>query len=243
MAEPSASGRALPRVIAACGLALLACHFLATALYLNPLSVVGLAWHEPVHAYMEPLFRQRWSLFAPDPPMVDHRLDYQCEVDGQPGAWLSHSEELLRAHARWRVGPAASLRRLESAAIVATIGAHDPVLDQLLTAYADDEAHDRAWSEDLLAERIAATIRTSETAYRLVHAYCVEQLGRDPDRIRYRIITHDVVSYSQRNNAGEATPRATTQPWLGIGEARATAYLDAYARQKLEQPDPERDDG
>lgn len=60
------------RLVAALGVVALAGHFLATAVYLNPLSILGLRWSALAADYLEPLFRQRWSLFAPDPPLVDH---------------------------------------------------------------------------------------------------------------------------------------------------------------------------
>lgn len=267
----------LARVIAGLGLALLAAHFLATAIYLNPISVVGLAWHEPTRAYLEPLFRQRWSLFAPDPPLIDRRLDYQCEVDGQPGPWLSRSDALLGSHGRWRLGPAASLRRLESAAILATVGSYDPILDQLIAAYEDSpdraewereqsegrrrattrsrtqsSAEQRRWLEDVVVERIAANIRSSETAYRLVRAYCREDLGREPERMRFRIVTREITPYSQRQSPPDRRARqqlnATTLAWLGADELhllelRAKDYLEAYAQQKrADLPAPDHDD-
>ena len=237
--------RIVARVVAGLSLGLLAAHFLATAIYLNPVSVVGLAWHEPMRAYLEPLFRQRWSLFAPDPPLIDRRLDYQCEVDGQPGAWLSRSDALLGSHARWRVGPAASLRRLEATAIVATVGSHDPILAELIAANEDSSVEQRQWVEDVVVERIAANMRSSETAYRLVRAYCRDDLGRDPDRMRYRIVTRGITPYSERHSPPDARdPQnlgASTVPWLGadefdVLELRAQDYLEAYAQQKQAGP-------
>jgi hypothetical protein len=238
--KPSSESRRLPRVVALVGLAVLTVHFVATALYINPVSVVGLAWHTPIAAYLEPLFRQRWSLFAPDPPLLDRRLDYQCEVAGEPGEWLSRSDSLLQTHARRRFGPAASLRRLETAAVVATVGSHDEILVELLAsqAHASDEQRERV--EDLLAQRTAASIVSSEAAYRLVLAYCSEDLGAEPDRLRYRIVSIPITPFSARNDPSMIDEaRAMTSPWLGADdfdslELRAHEYLEAYERAKLE---------
>jgi hypothetical protein len=238
LATSTSEPRMLARVVAGLGLALLAAHFMATAIYLNPVSVIGLAWHEPIRAYLEPLFRQRWSLFAPDPPLIDRRLDYQCEVDGHAGAWLSRSDALLGSHARWRVGPAASLRRLEAAAILATVGSYDPILEQLIAAREDSSAEQRRWVEDVVVERIAANMRSSETAYRLVRAYCRDDLGHDPDRMRYRIVTREITPYSERHSPPDPQGLgASTVPWLGadefdVLELRARDYLEDYAQQK-----------
>jgi hypothetical protein len=233
--------RRLSRVITALGLVFLVVHFTFTTIYLNPVSVIGLAWREPVNSYLEPLFRQRWSLFAPDPPMLDRRLDYQCEVDGEHGEWLSRSEDLLATHARWRFSPAARLRRLETAAIVATVGSADVIVTELLAAQDNASEEQRERVEDLLAHRLAASVVASETGYRLVLAYCREDLGSDPDRMRYRIVTSSVTPYSDRNDPSKADePRAMTLPWLppdGFDtlELRAREYLDTYEQQKQER--------
>lgn len=223
---------ACARLLAAVGLLLIAVHFMLTAVYLNPVSVIGLAWQRPSAAYLEPLLRQRWALFAPDPPLVDRRLDYQCER----GPWHSRSDVLLETHARRRFGPAGRLRRLETAAIVATVGAHDPILDALLTSqvHASDEQRERI--EQLLAQRAATSIATRETAYRLILAYCREQLGRDPLRMRYRIVTRRITPFSRRNaGSADTESSAVTLPWLAPDELdslehRAAEALEAYER-------------
>lgn len=229
----------MARVTAIGGLVLVIGHFVATILYLNPISVIGLDYHAPVAGYLDPLFRQRWSLFAPDPPLQDRRLDYQCELDGVASPWATRTDALMRAHARWRVGPAASLHRLESAAVVASVGMHDPVFEQLVASADQATTEQQRHLEQLMVERVASTIVTSETAYRLISAYCIEDLGQVPDRMRYRIVTSDVIPYSARNSANVDThPRAMTLPWLGPDEygsleARAIEYLEAYEQQRL----------
>lgn len=240
--------RRLPRVIATLGLIFLVFHFSFTLLYLNPISVVGLAWRKPVVGYLEPLFRQRWSLFAPDPPLLDRRIDYQCDVGGEIGEWVSRSEDLLHTHARTRLGPAGPLRRLETAAVVASVGSQDEVLAELINAQdaASDEQRDQL--EDLLAQRAAATIRESEVGYRLVLSYCREDLGRDPDALRFRIVTTHITPFSHRNDESHVEePKAVVMPWLAPSEfdqleQRAIEYMELYRKQKQEratQPRPE----
>lgn len=244
-APTDTGGRTVPRALAAAGLLFLTVHFVFTAIYINPISVIGLAWRVPITAYLEPLFRQRWSLFAPDPPMLDRRLDYQCEVDGQSSEWVSRSEDLLETHARWRFSPAARLRRLETAAIVATVGSADLVFNELLASQDDASDEQRERVEDMFAQRVAASIVSSETAYRLVLAYCREDLGRDPDRMRYRVVTQDITPYSLRNDPdGASEPQGMTLPWLGPDEfntleLRAQEYLAVYEQQKRERAEAE----
>lgn len=81
-------------------------------------------------------------------------------------------------------------------------------------------------------------MRSSETAYRLVRAYCREDFGRDADRIRYRIVTREVTPYSERHRPPDPqSSGASTVPWLDadefdVIELRAQDYLEAYAQQK-----------
>nr|WP_255216322.1 DUF5819 family protein [Pseudenhygromyxa sp. WMMC2535] len=227
----------LPRIVTCLGLLALAFHFTVTAIYINPISVIGLAWSTEINAYLEPLFRQRWSLFAPNPPMLDRRLDYQCEVDGRPGEWLSRSEGLLETHARRRFSPAARLRRLETAAIVATVGSQDLMLEQLVAAQDDASEETRGRVQDALAQRVAASIVSSETAYRLVLAYCRQDLGHDPERMRYRVVTSAIKPFSERESPTLSEAKGMTMPWLApdefdVLEQRAIEYLEVYEQQK-----------
>lgn len=237
----SGSGRGLARILAGVGLVFLTIHFTATLIYLNPVSIVGLVWRQPVVSYLEPLFRQRWSLFAPEPPLLDRRLDYQCDVDGEISEWVSRSDDLLDTHARTRFGPAGPLRRLETAAVVATVGSQDEVLSELVNA--QDQASDaqRDQIEDLLAQRAASSIRSSEVGYRLILSYCRQDLGRDPDYLRYRIVTTNITPFSLRNDESHVEePKAMVLPWLSPAqfdelEQRAIEYMQIYQQQKQER--------
>jgi hypothetical protein len=233
--------RRLPRVIATLGLLFLVFHFSFTLLYLNPISVVGLAWRKPVIGYLEPLFRQRWSLFAPDPPLLDRRIDYQCDVGGKVGEWVSRSEDLLHTHARTRLGPAGPLRRLETAAVVASVGSQDEVLAELVAAQEEASDDQREQLEDLLAQRAASAIRESEVGYRLVLSYCRADHGRDPDYLRYRIVTTNITPFSHRNDESHVEePKAMVLPWLAPDEfdqleQRAVEYMQLYQQQKQDR--------
>ncbi|NJK31102.1 MAG: hypothetical protein HC927_01090 [Deltaproteobacteria bacterium] len=177
--------------------------------------------------------------------MLDRKLDYQCELGGQQSEWVSRSEDLLANHARTRFGPASALRRLETAAIVSTVGSQDDVLIELVRSQDKASAEQRAQVEDLLAQRAAAGIRSSRVAYQLVWHYCRQDLGRSPDRMRYRIVTSNITPYSLRNDESHVEePTAMTLPWLApaeIGELeqRAIEYLEIYEQQKQERAQAE----
>ncbi|MFV8750026.1 DUF5819 family protein [Nannocystaceae bacterium ST9] len=234
LAAPSWRTRALT---VAC-LAVLTVHFTITAVYLNSVSVVGLHWRNEALAYLEPLFRQRWTLFAPDPPLLDRRLDYQCDRDGVETEWLSRGDELLESHAGRRFGPAGRLRRIEQAAVLATLGGQDVLLDQLIASLDEAPPEQRDAINDLIAHKVAENIASSRTAYHLIWHYCRQDGVGEVDRIRYRIVTRKITPYSYRNDPDHVEePTAVSVPWLRPAEiedldVRAREYLDLYFEQK-----------
>lgn len=234
-------GRLVPRILVGLVLTLMTGHFVMTALYINPVSVAALQYQYEISSYMEPLFRQRWSLFAPNPPLLNRRLDYQCQTDGQEGEWISRSEELIKTHARRRFSPASRMRRVETAAIAATVGSEDPMMTTLLEAQDKADEAQRQLVEDAFARRYAATIRSSRMAYQLVYAYCYEDLGRAPERLRYRIVTQPVPPFSIRNTPEKnEDPKSMTAQWLAPDEFdtledRAKEFIALYEKQKAEK--------
>lgn len=218
-------------------LGLLVAHFAATVLYLHPISIVGLHYRHWVVDYMEPLFRQRWSLFAPDPPLRDHNLDYQCEGDDPEGSWRTRSEVLLAQNATFRVGPAGRLRRLEQGAIGSALGIADPVLTEL-DAASENAPEDFKTRVELLKEAtMAQRLLGQQVMYRLVQHYCAEETGHEEGRVRYRVVEHAIVPYSKRNAEDwEDEARVHLGPWLSTSEIaeipeNVRAYLDERERE------------
>lgn len=78
------SGRLLVPLFAACWVWLLV-HFACTAVYLAPVSALKAQLYPHVAAYLLPLFRQRWSLFAPDPDGTTKYLQVACTYEGPEG--------------------------------------------------------------------------------------------------------------------------------------------------------------
>jgi hypothetical protein len=89
--------------------ALFVVHVVATALYLLPRNPLSAAWDGPVRAYMEPLFSQRWLLFAPEPATNSLKLWSRYECRGAWTRWRDPAEPLLAEHQRNRLSPAGKL--------------------------------------------------------------------------------------------------------------------------------------
>lgn len=225
------------RIVGIVGSMLLVIHFVMTALFLNPVSVVGLSSYARVVAYMEPYFHQRWTLFAPDPPLANRWVDYQCEVDGVSHAWVNRTRPLLDAHARSRFGPANRMRRNEQAAVMAIAGVQDAVLDEVI-AHKERASDDRrALVELRVARETAERILGSRKLYELVADYCREDHQVEPARVRFRLITESIAPYSHRYDADWTPGRELfTSPWLAPGdfddlEQQARDYMLDYLRE------------
>lgn len=191
-------------------------HFFMTALYLMPLSAPGLAARPAVVAYMEPVFTQRWSLFAPEPPLHDRRFDYDCRIDDQRSlGWVTRSANLIDQHARVRLGPANFLRRLEGVAIASAIGLQDPVLEAL---YASREAAPPEAQETIdraIAAAAAGRVSGSRFGYQLAARYCREDLGIAPLAVKYRITTRRILPFSKRHQPESREPAEGFEvPWM-----------------------------
>lgn len=98
-------------------------HFAFTALYLAPVSHLKVKLYPTVLGYMDPWFRQRWSLFAPDPTGRTRYLQVACKVqhdDGSPAEspWYNVSERYLERTWPTRLGPGFRLHRSHKAPLL-----------------------------------------------------------------------------------------------------------------------------
>jgi len=214
-------------------------HFLMTALYLVPLSGPGLAARPAVVAYMEPVFAQRWSLFAPEPPLHDRRFDYECRTDDQRSSgWMTRSAELIDQHARVRLGPANFLRRLEGVVIASALGLQDPVLEALYASREAAPPEAREAIDRAIAAAAAGRVSGSRFGYQLAARYCTEDHGAAPLSVRYRITTRRILSFSKRHQPESREPAEGFEvPWMSPDdldqlEQRAAEAFDTLMRSR-----------
>jgi Family of unknown function (DUF5819) len=77
-------------------------HLLCTILYNAPNNPLSYSYQKYVANYMEPLFTQRWLLFAPEPATSDLKLWYRVKYNQHWGTWLDPLEPILRKHQKMR---------------------------------------------------------------------------------------------------------------------------------------------
>ena len=65
--------------------AVLAMHFLVTALFVGPLNPIKLRWGDEITGYMTPYFEQNWGLFAPNPISEERGMLVRARVAGDDG--------------------------------------------------------------------------------------------------------------------------------------------------------------
>ena len=92
--------------VAAAVSAVFAIHVVCTALYLLPRNPLTYAYIVPVTRYIEPLFAQRWLLFAPEPATNSLKLWTRYECGGRWTGWRDPAAPLMKTHQRNRLSPA-----------------------------------------------------------------------------------------------------------------------------------------
>ncbi|MBV1858158.1 MAG: hypothetical protein KUG77_07070 [Nannocystaceae bacterium] len=194
-------------------------HFVATCVFLMPLSILGVHFGSTVNRYMVPLFQQRWSLFAPDPPLRNVFLHFQCEQEnGEMSPWLDRASVLKQEHALYRFTPESYLFRVDRAAVMTALGAKDEVFEKVL------EKVEESGDERLLSAMQAASEARSKTqlvqqrfVYRLVAEHCRSAVGPHVRGVRPRIVFQDIPKYSHRYDDPAEEPSSVVEfPWVAV---------------------------
>jgi len=79
-------------------------HLVCTALFNSPVNPLTHTYQQYVSNYMDPLFSQKWLLFAPEPATFDLKLWYKIKSNKTNGwsTWLDPLEPILRKHQNMR---------------------------------------------------------------------------------------------------------------------------------------------
>jgi len=192
-------------------LALLIVHFGATAIYLTPANPVKLRLLPAIQSYIEPLFTQKWELFAPD-PLVDTRLLLlSCRLPSPGGGdvdtpWSDMTTPLLETSYHHRFSFANRIYRAQHASVQLIYQANDPLVDRIL-ALKDDSPDFHALTSELGHERLAQMARGKRLLVRTASAECDRLYGVGRTHaVRVRMVQVKAPPFSQRqlpNDAGE----------------------------------------
>jgi len=173
--------RLAPHLVAGTLILALAVHFGFTLLYLAPANAVGLRARPIVNRYMEPYFRQNWSLFAPDPLVDTRHLLVSCRVsDGRGGTrdteWADITTPLREKRAVYRVGPSAPLERTQMGPLHMILAPGDRLVERLARRK-DAEAQFASLLAEYESERARAAERGHRLLRRVASAACDRILG------------------------------------------------------------------
>ncbi len=141
-------------------------------------------------AYAEPLFRQRWRLFAPEPSTMSRKLLYRCaDAAGAWAPWQTPVDDLLARHYRWRISHHGKLVRIPLY--------HNRQITGAIARATEDIRCDRATDPDGVAcararERAVHESAAHREAARYAARRCAADLGRAPRGVQLRVEHHSV---------------------------------------------------
>jgi hypothetical protein len=115
----------------------LAIHFVMVAVYVSPLNPLKLRLIPVVYGYIQPMFDQRWELFAPEPHVDTRMLLVSCRMtDAQGNAaetpWTDMTAAFRMLKYKYRLTPADRIDRAQHSAIHMIFDKPDPLVEKLL---------------------------------------------------------------------------------------------------------------
>lgn len=143
-------------------------HFIIVLLAIAPVSGMPAALSRFGYGYVEPLFRQGWWFFAPDPPAFEHAVAVRGwpvdEPTGAPTPWVAVTDPLIRASQTNRFAPEST--RL-SLVLFSTYGLLTPAILPMDTKAVPHPPTDETWERQPLS--ILALQRIGADALRQAH--------------------------------------------------------------------------
>jgi predicted DCC family thiol-disulfide oxidoreductase YuxK len=203
-------------------------HFAATLVHIMPLTSLGVMFGKAVTGYIHPLFTQRWSLFAPEPPLQNTRLNVQCRTaDGKETAWLDTDRELARNHARFRLTPSSYLLRVNRAALSGVVGVQDDGIDELMNKLERLTPEEKQVLKQALRDQSLSRMGEQRFLYRLTEYYCRQVSTQPVTATRARVLFETIPKFSKRNDpAPNMDTRQLLLDWVPMGT------IDQYTAKK-----------
>jgi hypothetical protein len=205
--------RAFPAILAG----FLVFHFSVTCLYLTPLNPIKVALLPYVSAYIEPIFQQRWELFAPNPIVDTRMLLIACRVKDEQGVieerpWSNMTASFRALKERYRLTPADRIDRAHMAAIHLLYEKPDALTDKVINTPEETPEYRKA-IELLEAARKSKKELGYQLMARVASAECDRLYGEGKtSEVRTRMVTVKSPPFSKR--------------WSTAEEAGETSYVD-----------------
>jgi hypothetical protein len=220
-------------VASICGATLLA-HFGLTVLYLTPLNPVRLIYGKYAEAYMQPFFKQRWSLFAPNPPLDNRSIALRCRVADPAGVretdWIELDQMVIKVRRKNLFSPVERLGRVNRVILSSALGTRNEMVALFKEkiarklpgqpngeAFADDEKLDlyQNVAESIAAEEQRVREATRPFIDRVGSSYCEAFFGSG--RVlasQFLIVNHRFPRYSERAQPDDhGEKKAFTLTW------------------------------
>jgi hypothetical protein len=124
-------------------------HLICTILYNAPINPVTKDYQVFVANYMDPLFSQKWLLFAPEPATNELRLWYRVKTKDNWGHWNDPLEPILRRHQKMRFTYNAKLLYVYGN-IAKDLSTKSMLIEQAIKCEANDATCIRAKNDSLV---------------------------------------------------------------------------------------------
>ena len=197
-------------------LVLLAWHFAMTFLLLAPPNPISLRHAGLVETYMFPLFRQNWSLFAPNPIDEDQGLLVRAKLrpvaQGRPEVtnYVDITSSAIREAQARRLWPNRRARLTSGALQQLTFV--DPTSERLLRNVDNPSSDSGTFDREPPLDRLRLPPATPEEARaradgrelirRLAHVAAVQRWGNRVDAVQVRVARHVFPRFSRRTDRG-----------------------------------------
>jgi hypothetical protein len=84
-------------------------HFIMLFIYLSPNNPLKTAMNKRITNYIEPIFRQNWHLFSPNPGVEFTRIEIQCKSLTASSGWFDPTFDIQNFHNKTRITGASKL--------------------------------------------------------------------------------------------------------------------------------------
>lgn len=208
--------------------AILVTHFVATTIYVSPHNGLRLSLLPIVAPWIEPVFHQQWTLFAPDPLKSTDYLLVQCLIatGSEPDSPTTTTElvdvsaPLYHHHQGHRLGPTGYILRAQAYPLFLFAGKKSELVEYLLEDHDDSNAQ----VADLAAKvKAAGEASHTEALARIARIGSVECAHMHPKQIvkKVRVVwkSDTAPPFSKRHRpASEGTAEYSDFDWQDYAE-------------------------
>lgn len=174
-------------------------HFLVTAIYLTPLNPIKLKLDSLVNAWMLPLFRQNWHLFAPNPLSSNHSLIVKCRIGETTSDWLDITSGILNRYYENRLSSAKAIGGIQINTIMSFVRGGISTEEPLLASYCQNEGQESAFCSSVREQAGVELERVRRILIGTASDGCRQVMGEQVEDIFIRIAQLIYPRFSERH--------------------------------------------